>query len=114
MVRSLVVFTPQASTGTTDTYKEQQIWNYAHIVDWRVKYSVLINTEEDQCKDEPDNTISPLKSPARPASGKESDQCSLQDSNHQCIDDDIADLVGRIDDIGRSVRCLQCLLKQEE
>src|SRR5437588_6285737 len=114
MLRSPVVFAPQASTGTTDTDKEQKIWNYAHIVDWRMKYSELINTEEDQCKDEPDEAISPLKSLARPASRKESDQCSLQDSNHQRIGDDIADLSDRIDDIGWSVRCLQCLLKQEE
>src|SRR5205823_6150688 len=92
----------------------QQIRNYAHIADWRAKYSVLINTEEDQCKDEPDEAISPLNSLARPASRRESDQCSLHDSNHQRIDDDISDLSDRIDDIGWSVRCLQCFLKQEE
>src|SRR6266700_5792973 len=100
-MRTLAVSAPKTSTGNTHEDIEQKIWNFVvHVLDWSMKYYVLINTKEDHCKKKPYHAISPQKPCDCPAMVREGYQRSLEDSYHECIDDNITYLLARVNNIG--------------
>ena len=115
MMRPLAVPVPKTTTDSAYKDELQKIWKGVdHVFDWSVKYDVFINTIEYQSKYKPDEAISPQKLFSRTAKMRGGYENPLEDSYHEGKDDDITDLIGRVNNVEWDVRCSEDFFKQEE